>query len=49
MLAENEYNKFPETDPRYNFVTKVIADGGISWFDDINKAFAIGADYVCRM
>ena len=46
MLAENSYNKFPITDPRHNFVTKVVADGGISWFDDINKALAIGADYV---
>ena len=26
--------------------TKVIADGGIGWFDDIQKALALGADYV---
>ena len=27
-------------------LTKVIADGGIYWFDDINKALALGADAV---
>lgn len=26
--------------------TKVIADGGIGWFDDIQKSLALGADYV---
>ena len=26
--------------------TKVILDGGIGWFDDIQKALALGADYV---
>lgn len=26
--------------------TKIIADGGIRWYDDINKALAIGADAV---
>jgi hypothetical protein len=26
--------------------TKVIADGGIGWFDDMQKAIALGADYV---
>ena len=26
--------------------TKIIADGGIGWFDDIQKALALGADYV---
>lgn len=26
--------------------TKVIADGGIGWFDDIQKALVLGADYV---
>lgn len=27
-------------------VTKVIADGGIGWYDDIQKALVLGADYV---
>ena len=27
-------------------LTKVVADGGIYWFDDINKALALGADAV---
>ena len=26
--------------------TEIIADGGIGWYDDINKALALGADYV---
>lgn len=26
--------------------TKIIADGGIGWYDDIQKALALGADYV---
>lgn len=26
--------------------TKVIADGGIGWYDDIQKALVLGADYV---
>lgn len=26
--------------------TKIIADGGIGWFDDIQKALVLGADYV---
>ena len=26
--------------------TKIIADGGIGWFDDIQKSLALGADYV---
>lgn len=26
--------------------TKVIADGGIGWFDDIQKSLVLGADYV---
>lgn len=30
----------------YKCVTKIIADGGIRNYDDINKAFALGADYV---
>ena len=29
-----------------NAPTKIIADGGIGWFDDIQKALALGADYV---
>jgi IMP dehydrogenase/GMP reductase len=29
-----------------NAPTKVIADGGIGWFDDIQKALALGADAV---
>jgi IMP dehydrogenase/GMP reductase len=28
------------------FTTKIIADGGINWFDIINKAIALGADAV---
>lgn len=28
------------------FCTKVIADGGIGWFDDIQKSIALGADAV---
>ena len=28
------------------FCTKVIADGGIGWFDDIQKSLALGADAV---
>jgi IMP dehydrogenase/GMP reductase len=27
-------------------ITKVIADGGIGWYDDIQKALVLGADYV---
>jgi GMP reductase len=29
-----------------DFQTKIVADGGISNFDDINKALALGADFV---
>jgi len=29
-----------------NAPTKIIADGGIGWFDDIQKALALGADAV---
>ena len=29
-----------------NVPTKIIADGGIGWFDDIQKALALGADAV---
>jgi IMP dehydrogenase/GMP reductase len=29
-----------------NAPTKIIADGGIGWFDDIQKSFALGADAV---
>lgn len=28
------------------FCTKIIADGGINWYDSINKALALGVDYV---
>jgi hypothetical protein len=31
--------------PERNY-TKIIMDGGISWYDDINKSLAIGADAV---
>lgn len=27
-------------------ITKIIVDGGISWYDDINKSLALGADAV---
>lgn len=30
----------------YKCVTKIIADGGIRNYDDVNKALALGADYV---
>lgn len=38
------YNKISKND-KIKF-TKIIADGGIYWFDDINKALALGADAV---
>ena len=41
-------NSLPETlpdNPIYR-KTKVIADGGIGWFDDIQKSIALGADAV---
>lgn len=31
---------------KMTFKTKIIADGGMGWFDDINKSLALGADYV---
>lgn len=39
------YNKISK-DGNTLKLTKIIADGGISWFDDINKALALGADAV---
>ena len=30
----------------YNDLPKIVADGGIGWYDDINKAIALGADAV---
>lgn len=29
-----------------NALTKIVADGGINWFDDIQKALALGADAI---
>ena len=41
------YNKLAEKNNEAQIkLTKVIADGGIGWFDDINKALAMGADAV---
>ena len=41
------YNKLAEKNNQPLMkITKVIADGGIGWFDDINKALAMGADAV---
>lgn len=41
------YNKLAEKNNQPPMkITKVIADGGIGWFDDINKALAMGADAV---
>ena len=37
----------PTSDENPIFIeTKIIADGGIGWFDDIQKALVLGADYV---
>lgn len=42
-----EYNRIARSNNEKELkVTKLIADGGIHWFDDINKALAIGADAV---
>jgi hypothetical protein len=41
------YNKLEEKNNQPLMkITKVIADGGIGWFDDINKALSMGADAV---
>ena len=41
------YNKLAEKQNQQLMkITKVVADGGIGWFDDINKALALGADAV---
>lgn len=41
------YNKLAEkTNQPIMKLTKIVADGGIGWFDDINKALALGADAV---
>lgn len=47
--AEN-YNRYAQ-DETLNYepylrITKIIADGGIRNYDDVNKALALGADYV---
>jgi IMP dehydrogenase len=36
-------SKYPDFEENH---TKIIADGGISWYDDICKAIALGADAV---
>lgn len=40
------FNKISKNDNKSLKLTKIIADGGIYWFDDINKALALGADAV---
>ena len=39
-------NEFSENHPSYKCITKIIADGGIRNYNDVNKALALGADYV---
>lgn len=42
-----EYNRIARLNNEKELkITKLIADGGIYWFDDINKALALGADAV---
>ena len=36
-------SKYPDFEDNY---TKIVADGGINWYDDICKALALGADAV---
>lgn len=40
------YNNLCKDDNKKIKLTKIVADGGIGWFDDINKALALGADAV---
>ena len=42
LVEEGIKNNFTS----YKCLTKIIADGGIRNYDDINKALALGADYV---
>ena len=42
----NEERKAYSHSHNGNAPTKIIADGGIGWFDDIQKALALGADAV---
>ena len=44
-IRETIYRPSVEEDPVFRF-TKIIADGGIGWYDDVQKALALGADYV---
>lgn len=39
-------NSSPDDVPEYDMLPKIILDGGINWYDDINKALALGADAV---
>jgi IMP dehydrogenase/GMP reductase len=44
MEEKKKYIKF-DKDCRCEY-TKIILDGGVEWYDDINKALALGADAV---
>lgn len=45
-LIDDIYEIKREREKSGDFCTKIIADGGIRNFNDINKALALGADYV---
>ena len=44
-IRTNMYKPTLDENPIFT-ETKLIADGGIGWFDDIQKALVLGADYV---
>ena len=44
-VRENMYRPTLEENSIFT-ETKIIADGGIGWYDDVQKALALGADYV---